>query len=89
MKKLTKPRLERIIAHWNAANYLAAGRIHLPANPLLKEPLKPERIKPRLLGRRPWAEADLRALQPADSRRRPDVYHRPRRHASYTGQPLS
>ncbi|QEV65181.1 phosphoketolase family protein [Streptomyces spectabilis] len=37
-------------AHWRAANYLAAGQIYLLANPLLTEPLKPEHIKPRLLG---------------------------------------
>jgi len=37
-------------AYWRAANYLAAGQIYLLANPLLTEPLRPEHIKPRLLG---------------------------------------
>ena len=37
-------------AYWRAANYLAAGQIYLMTNPLLKEPLRPEQIKPRLLG---------------------------------------
>ncbi|PRH78069.1 phosphoketolase [Streptomyces solincola] len=37
-------------AHWRAANYLAVGQIYLMANPLLREPLRPEHIKPRLLG---------------------------------------
>ncbi|MFB6615612.1 phosphoketolase [Streptomyces sp. NPDC085524] len=37
-------------AHWRAANYLAAGQIYLMDNPLLAEPLRPEHIKPRLLG---------------------------------------
>ena len=37
-------------AHWRAANYLTVGQIYLMANPLLDEPLRPEHIKPRLLG---------------------------------------
>lgn len=37
-------------AYWRAANYLAAGMIYLRENPLLREPLKPEHIKQRLLG---------------------------------------
>ena len=36
--------------YWRASNYLAAGQIYLMANPLLTEPLRPEHIKPRLLG---------------------------------------
>ena len=35
---------------WRAANYLSVGQIYLLANPLLREPLQPEHIKPRLLG---------------------------------------
>jgi xylulose-5-phosphate/fructose-6-phosphate phosphoketolase len=35
---------------WRAANYLSVGQIYLLANPLLREPLRPEHIKPRLLG---------------------------------------
>ncbi|MGH6631050.1 MAG: phosphoketolase, partial [Burkholderiales bacterium] len=42
--------LQRIDAYWRAANYLAVGQIYLYDNPLLKEPLKLEHIKPRLLG---------------------------------------
>ncbi|MER5635556.1 phosphoketolase family protein [Kitasatospora sp. NPDC002227] len=42
--------LRELDAHWRAANYLAAGQIYLLANPLLREPLAPEHIKPRLLG---------------------------------------
>jgi xylulose-5-phosphate/fructose-6-phosphate phosphoketolase len=37
-------------AYWRAANYLSVGQIYLLANPLLREPLKVEHIKPRLLG---------------------------------------
>ena len=39
-----------IHAYWRAANYLSVGQIYLFANPLLREPLKIEHIKPRLLG---------------------------------------
>jgi xylulose-5-phosphate/fructose-6-phosphate phosphoketolase len=42
--------LRELDAQWRAANYLAAGQIYLMANPLLSEPLRPEHIKPRLLG---------------------------------------
>ena len=37
-------------AFWRACNYLALGMIYLQANPLLREPLKPEHIKNRMLG---------------------------------------
>ena len=36
--------------YWRAANYLSVGQIYLLDNPLLLEPLRPEHIKPRLLG---------------------------------------
>ena len=39
-----------INAYWRAANYLSVGQIYLLANPLLREPLKPGHVKPRLLG---------------------------------------
>ena len=39
-----------IDAYWRAANYLAVGQIYLTDNALLREPLRPEHIKPRLLG---------------------------------------
>jgi len=42
--------LERIDAYWRAANYLSVGQIYLLDNPLLREPLRPAHIKPRLLG---------------------------------------
>jgi xylulose-5-phosphate/fructose-6-phosphate phosphoketolase len=47
---LTADELEKINAYWRAANYLSIGQIYLLDNPLLKEPLKLEHIKPRLLG---------------------------------------
>ena len=47
---LTEEEVRLIDAYWRAANYLTVGQIYLLDNPLLKEPLKPEHIKPRLLG---------------------------------------
>ena len=37
-------------AYWRAANYLSVGQIYLLDNPLLRELLSPEHVKPRLLG---------------------------------------
>ena len=48
--RLSREELEKIDAYWRACNYLAAGMIYLRANPLLREPLKPEHVKDRLLG---------------------------------------
>ena len=42
--------LRLLDAYWRAANYLSVGQIYLLDNPLLREPLAPEHIKPRLLG---------------------------------------
>ncbi len=42
--------LRKINAYWRAANYLSVGQIYLLDNPLLREPLKIEHVKPRLLG---------------------------------------
>ncbi len=42
--------LRKIHAYWRACNYLSLGMIYLQDNPLLREPLKPEHIKNRLLG---------------------------------------
>lgn len=42
--------LRRIDAYWRASNYLSVGQIYLLDNPLLKQPLKKEHVKPRLLG---------------------------------------
>ncbi|MCH5373114.1 MAG: phosphoketolase, partial [Planctomycetes bacterium] len=47
---LSDDTLRKMIAYWRAANYLSVGQIYLRDNPLLKEPLRPEHIKPRLLG---------------------------------------
>ncbi len=47
---LDQTRLNLMHKYWNAANYLTIGQIYLQDNPLLKEPLRPEHIKPRLLG---------------------------------------
>jgi len=47
---LTPEELRKIDAYWRACNYLAAGMIYLQDNPLLKEELRPEHIKHRLLG---------------------------------------
>ncbi|MEM7592717.1 MAG: hypothetical protein AAF383_14555, partial [Cyanobacteria bacterium P01_A01_bin.83] len=47
---LSPEELRKIHAYWRACNYLAIGMIYLRNNPLLKEPLKPEHIKQRLLG---------------------------------------
>src|SRR6056297_2153448 len=40
----------RLDAHWRAANYLSVGQIYLLDNPLLREPLRADHVKPRLLG---------------------------------------
>ena len=47
---LSREELAVMDAYWRAANYLSVGQIYLYDNPLLKEPLKLEHIKPRLLG---------------------------------------
>ncbi len=49
-KPLTDEELQKINAYWRAANYLSVGQIYLLDNPLLREPLKLEHVKPRLLG---------------------------------------
>jgi xylulose-5-phosphate/fructose-6-phosphate phosphoketolase len=47
---LSDDQLRLIDAYWRAANYLSVGQIYLLDNPLLREPLRPEHVKPRLLG---------------------------------------
>src|SRR5690348_15519066 len=42
--------VRKMTAYWHAANYLSVGQIYLYDNPLLREPLRPEHVKPRLLG---------------------------------------
>ncbi len=49
-RTLSPPELARLDAYWRAANYLTVGQIYLKENPLLREPLRPQHIKPRLLG---------------------------------------
>jgi xylulose-5-phosphate/fructose-6-phosphate phosphoketolase len=47
---LSDAELKSIDAYWRAANYLSVGQIYLLDNPLLREPLRIEHVKPRLLG---------------------------------------
>jgi xylulose-5-phosphate/fructose-6-phosphate phosphoketolase len=47
---LTETEVATLDGYWRAANYLSVGQIYLMSNPLLAEPLRPEHIKPRLLG---------------------------------------
>ena len=66
---LTDAEAGTLDSYWRAANYLSVGQIYLMDNPLLTEPLRPEHIKPRLLGHwgtTPGPELDLRAPQPGD-----------------------
>ena len=48
--RLAENELKQIDAYWRAANYLTVGQIYLLDNPLLREPLRIEHVKPRLLG---------------------------------------
>ena len=68
-ESLTSDELSRIDRYWRAANYLSVGQIYLRANPLLREPLRPEHVKPRLLGHwgtTPGPELHLRPPESAD-----------------------
>src|SRR5581483_11769829 len=49
-RPLSDEQLRLIDAYWRAANYLSVGQIYLLSNPLLREPLQPAHVKPRLLG---------------------------------------
>jgi len=49
-ENLPEDLLQKINAYWRAANYLSVGQIYLWDNPLMRKPLKPEHIKPMLLG---------------------------------------
>ena len=55
MTPITEHDLTLLDAYWRAANYLSVGQIYLLDNPLLREPLRPEHVKPRLLGH--WGTA--------------------------------
>jgi xylulose-5-phosphate/fructose-6-phosphate phosphoketolase len=50
LQPLSQAEARTLDSYWRAANYLSVGQIYLMANPLLAEPLRPEHIKPRLLG---------------------------------------
>jgi xylulose-5-phosphate/fructose-6-phosphate phosphoketolase len=50
MSTVDQARLHLMNKYWNAANYLTIGQIYLQENALLREPLRPDHIKPRLLG---------------------------------------
>ena len=68
---LSREELRTLDAYWRAANYLSVGQIYLLDNPLLREPLKIEHVKPRLLGHwgtTPGLELRLRAHEPGDTR---------------------
>ncbi len=61
--------IEMMDRYWRAANYLSVGQIYLMDNPLLREPLRAEHVKPRLLGH--WghhagSQFHLRPLKQAD-----------------------
>ncbi|HET7522958.1 MAG TPA: hypothetical protein VFJ79_02315, partial [Acidimicrobiales bacterium] len=47
---ITAAEIDRLDAWWRAANYVSVGQIYLLDNPLLRERLRPEHVKPRLLG---------------------------------------
>ena len=69
---LSAEELQAMDAYWRASNYLSVGQIYLLDNPLLKEPLKREHIKPRLLGHwgtSPGFEHALRPPQPGHQTR--------------------
>ena len=65
--RLAENELKQIDAYWRAANYLTVGQIYLLDNPLLREPLRIEHVKPRLLGHwgtSPGPQLHLRPSQP-------------------------
>jgi xylulose-5-phosphate/fructose-6-phosphate phosphoketolase len=49
-ESLSQDLLRKMDAYWRAANYVSVGQIYLHDNPLLREPLRLEHVKPRLLG---------------------------------------
>src|SRR4028118_2054354 len=68
LKPLSDSELHKMNAYWRAANYLSVGQIYLMDNPLLREPLRAEHVKPRLLG--PWGPTPGPHLAHAHPRRR-------------------
>src|SRR2546425_11903936 len=67
MSTVDQARLRLMDKYWSAANYLTIGQIYLQENPLLREPLRPDHIKPRLLGH--WGTSP-EITQDADGMRR-------------------
>ena len=63
--------LRTLDAWWRAANYLSVGQIYLMSNPLLAEPLRPEHVKPRLLGHWGTGNPGRRLATPASRSPRP------------------
>ena len=55
---LSPEELEKIDAYWRASLYVCLGMLYLQDNPLLREPLKIEHVKPRMLGH--WARTPAR-----------------------------
>ena len=89
-KPLSRSTLHGLERWWRAANYLSVGQIYLMGNPLLREPLLPEHVKPRLLGHwgtTPGLNFVYAHLNRAITRARPrhDVRHRPRARRSRAG----
>ena len=58
---LSPDELDKIDAYWRASLYLCLGMLYLKDNPLLREPLKSEHTKPRLLGH--WARTPAKPLR--------------------------
>ena len=80
-----------IDAYWRAANYLSVGQIYLYDNPLLKQSLTKEHIKPRLLGHwgtTPGLNFIYVHLELGDQEARPrhDLHHRPRSWRSWSSR---
>ena len=72
---LSPDELRKMDAYWRACNYLCAGMLYLCKNPLLREPLKVEHIKNRLLGHwgcGPGTDVYVGAFEPADQEVRPE-----------------
>src|SRR6201995_2581156 len=67
MTALDPKKINDLHRYWCAANYLTIGQISLEKNPLLRQPLLPEHIKPRLLGHW-WTSPGLSFVCPNASR---------------------
>src|SRR5947208_1591565 len=65
---LSAEELRKMDAYWRASNYLSVGQIYLLDNPLLKEPLKREHIKPPLLGHWGSSPASSATARPRPAR---------------------